>query len=124
MAGKRKLATKLETFYIQSNPEGKTPQELADELGLFKTTVEKLQAEAPEPEPQVVEAPKQSKPNNMEGKIINQTEKEKKEGKKPRFAIMTPTASEWLDDANKIARQKARGNENKSGIAKPYPDRD
>lgn len=137
MSNKRKTATKAEIFYIQSNPENKTYEELADELNLFKTTVETISLEAPpkeesqvvevqEVEPEILVHPsttttKPQKKNRMEGFVLTKTEAA---GKPGRVAVMTGAGSERIDDANKLARQVARAQTNNTGITKTYPDRE
>lgn len=123
MPGKRKTATKLELFYIQSNPNGQTAQELADELGLFKTTVEKIQGDVPPPQIEEETIPeREPKVNRMNGTILH-NKKKGEEHLPGKVAILTPEAGGILDDTFKLARAKAKRPENQVGIAKPYPDR-
>lgn len=113
MAGKKKTASKAEVFYIKSNPENKDAQTLADELGLMKETVDAIFVEMDDTpnEPQ-------TNTNKMEGLIINRTEKSAKK----RMAIMTEAGSTRVDDANKEARAKIRGQFNETGVGKTYPN--
>jgi hypothetical protein len=102
MAGKRKVATKVEVFYIKENPEGKSSQELADELCLFKTTVEKILIEKGlEQEEEVeikVEEPLPKKRNKMEGFITSRSQ-----NGNGGVAVMQEAGSSRLDDFRKNA---------------------
>jgi len=123
MAGKRKTATKIERHYIENNPEGKTLQELADELGLFKSVIEKIMLEKGEREVVEVEeveetpAEETKRVNRMEGLIQNRTD-----GGKRGIAVLTSAASMRIDTVNENARSNAR-TKPLEGITKTYPDR-
>jgi len=121
MAGKRRAATKVEVFYIKNNPEGKTAQELADELELFKSTVDKILLEKANEEIPASDTPKLSN-----GLKINKNDiiRETGSGKKGVVAL-TSTSSEKLSDMHKEVFMGRTPNYGpKTGICKSYPDRE
>lgn len=117
MSGKRTKLTDIEKFFVQENPQGLNADELAEKLDVslksVKDVLNKNKAKDPTPEPS------QPKGNPiLKNAIINKTAGNSKSG----ISIMTAGGSEMLDDTNKAARKRAKGNTT-SFTAKSYPER-
>lgn len=106
--------TKVEIFYIQSNPDKLSAEELSKSLKkpaslIQKHMVEKVN-EVIQPEP-----PKKERPKTHYQEVMG-TKKDRRNGKKI-AVVMTPTASEVGDTAARMNRKNVK---DPPHIFKPY----
>lgn len=118
MSGKRTQLTDVEKFFVESNPQSLLAEELAEKLDVSLASIKKAMSKSKSANKTPTE---QSSPKGnqiLKDGIVNKTL-----GGKKGIAILTPGASEMMDDTNKAARARAKRNTT-SFTAKSYPERE
>ncbi len=118
MANKRKNITEVEEFYIRNNPENLTADSLAFRMGISLNKVKEILSDEEAKKVEIAEETKKKEPT-----LIRQMMRGESDGnKKAKIAIMTPSASQIMDEANKNARQTLKHSSHQPHIAKSFPD--
>ena len=108
--------TKVEIFYIQSNPDKLSAEELSKSLKKPASLIQKHMVED-KAEEVVHESQKKERPKTHYQEVMG-TKKDRRNGKKI-AVVMTPTASEVGDTAARMNRKNVK---DPSHIFKPYSE--
>jgi len=121
VANKKKILTDVELFYIQNNPENLSASALSYRLNVQLAKVEeilaeqeKLRAEEAE-EAEAIKLEMAKREPTLLRKMITPSEGKNK------VSVMSESASEVLDAANKNARAKVRGVDQSGHIVPTFP---
>lgn len=116
MANKKKILTDVELFYIQQNPENLSASALSYRLNVQLAKVEEILAEQEASKQMEEEVRAKREPTQLRKMITNSEGKNK-------VSVMSESASEVLDAANKNARAKVRGVDQSGHIVPTFPER-